>query len=293
MALTLDHRALPEELREKMKHGKRPEPPKPPEGQEIFCLPEPQLQWLPELRRTEQELGGVPVYSACFDGPRKDYVFFHIHGGGFCGGNQVSAYCLMDRLSRQWRIDSYSVLYSLVPKAFAPTQVEQCLQAYRGLLERGYEKVILAGESAGANLAIALTLELKRLGLPLPEVVISASAPLDFTGNLDRGESDQGHEEELGDLYRAELSAADPRVSPYYGDFDGFPPLLLQAGELETLRYDSEALAEKLRDADCDCTLSIWEGGEHAFGIDPGDSWIHLQARQQILDFIKANCPGL
>ena len=291
MSLTIDNRRLPDELRAQMKNRRPPAPPKPPEGQEIFSLPEPDLEWLPELIRGEEAVNGIPVYAARFPEPRKDYVFLHIHGGGFTGGNAVSAYCLMDRLTREHRLDCWSVLYTLVPKAFAPAQLEECLAVYRGLLEMGYERVILAGESAGANLCIALTLELKRLGLPLPRTVVASSPPLDFSGYLQR--DDGGHEKELGDVIRGELAADDWRVSPLFGDFAGFPPLLLQAGELETLKYDSIALGEKLKDTDCDCTLSVWEGGMHAFGIDPGDSWIHLEARQQILDFIRAQCPGL
>ena len=293
MSLTLDHRTLPEEQRAILKDHRPPAPPKPPEGQEIFALPEPDIDWLPGLRRAETEIGGVPVYSACFGKGRRDYVFLHIHGGGFTGGNQVSAYSLIDRLSREFGLDSYSVLYTLVPKAFAPTQLTECLAVYRGLLDMGYERIILGGESAGANLSIALTLELIKLGLRLPELVISSSAPLDFSGVIDRGETDQGHEAKVGGFYAGDVPVTDSRVSPYLGDFEGFPPLLLQAGELETLHFDSEALAEKLKDADCDCTLSVWEGGTHAFGIDPGEDWIHQNARQQIIDFIRAKCPAL
>ena len=291
MSLIVDNRTLPEEIRAELKDHGPPAPPKPPEGQEVFSLPEPDIDWLPELVRKEEAVNGTAVFSARFPEPRMDYVFLHIHGGGFTGGNPVSAYCLIDRLTREHGLDCFSVIYTLVPKAAAPTQLMECLAVYEGLLEMGYERIILAGESAGANLSIALTLELKRRGLPLPQVVIASSPPLDFSGYLQRG--DDGHEEKLGAVIRGELAADDWRVSPLFGDFRGFPPLLLQAGELETLRYDSIALGEKLKDTDCDCTLSVWEGGMHAFGIDPGDSWVHLNARQQILDFIRAKCPGL
>ena len=285
MALTIDHRQMPEREKKKLPDVRELQKiPEPPEGQEIFMLPEPQMDWAEGVVKEGIVLNGVPVLALRRPGNRRDAALLHIHGGGFNGGSPVSAYRLMDAVCRRFGMDSFSVEYTLAPHARAPVQLEQCVAAYRGLLAAGYENVIVAGESAGANLSVVLGLALKDLGVKLPLCIVASSCVADFSGRIDR---DGGPMKDITGEYAGELALTDWRISPIYGDFSAYPPLLLQAGELENLKADSLYLAGLLETKDCDCTLSLWENAFHAFGIDPGDTWVHREALGQILDFIE------
>ena len=57
----------------------------------------------------------------------------------------------------------------------------------------------------------------------------------------------------------------DPYISPLYGNFEGFPPMLIQVGSYEMLLSDSELVAEKAKKAGCKVRLSIYEGMFHVF----------------------------
>jgi acetyl esterase/lipase len=73
--------------------------------------------------------------------------------------------------------------------------------------------------------------------------------------------------------WQAYLGGHDPReplVSPLYGDLQGFPPLLIQAGSREVLLSDSLRLARKARVAGVDVTLDVWDGMWHVWQGTPG-----------------------
>lgn len=248
---------------------------------------EPALDWPNGEKPVPVTLNGVKGVALRSEGARRDLAFVHLHGGGFTGGSPVTGYRAMLALKQEYNMDSFSVDYSLAPEYKAPIQIEEAAAFYQAVLDMGYERVVIAGESAGATLCLALTLWLKDRNLPLPAAVAACSPALDLAGVIEIPVKDMFTEggDEIRRGYIGGMNPCDPYISPVFGNYSGFPPLLLQAGTTESLHYQSLYLAKLLEKENCDCTVSIWEGAPHAIGLDVADVWFSRQCLRQILDF--------
>ena len=131
--------------------------------------------------KEEVTINGIKGLRVYRKGGPQDRVVMHIHGGGYVWGSPEDGAAFMVAVQNKLGIDSYSVNYSLAPRHRYPVQLNECLAFYRGLAGMGYQKIVLAGESAGGNMCLALTLKLKDDKIRLPAAVISMSGVVDFT----------------------------------------------------------------------------------------------------------------
>jgi len=156
-----------------------------------------------------------------------------------------------------------------------PGRGRDAQNAYRGLLEQGVDpgQIALAGESAGGGLAVATLLGLRDAGTPLPSCafLMSPYADLTLSGDsiadreaVDRTLTPAGLRLRIPD-YVAGADAADPLISPVFGDLTGLPPLLIQVGSNEILLSDALRLAERAAMADVTVTLDVTDGVPHVF----------------------------
>ncbi len=230
-------------------------------------------------------LNGVPGVRVAGE-TRAKAALLHFHGGGFTVGSAWDALTFLKVAREALCMDAYSVDYSLAPGKKYPHQLKEGEAFYEGLLELGYEKIFLAGESAGGNLAVALALRLMAQDKPKPAGVISMSGLLDFS--CDRGKDFlQKDLEEMLKAYTYDRDPLLPGASPVYARLDGFPPLLLQAGSEESFRYHMERMALRASKSDCPCVASLWEGLGHAFTME-FDQYPEAQAALgEVLEFIE------
>ena len=139
------------------------------------------------------------------------------------------------------------------------------------------ENVILAGDSAGGNLALVLSLYLKEKGRPLPGALLLFSPWTDLTLSGESLESRADIDPVLTpeyvravrDAYTNGASPDSPLLTPLLGDFAGFPPVLIQIGTNEILHSDSLRLEEKLKEAGVPCLLEEWDDMWHVFQMYP------------------------
>ncbi len=164
----------------------------------------------------------------------------------------------------------------MAPEEPYPAALEDAFEAYQWLLKEGYEssQIILAGDSAGGGLALALTMYLKDNGIPLPCGIIAMSPWTDMTASGESYESNYHLDPLFGNtkdslIYNRDyLGLEDPKnpyVSPLFGDFTGFPPMLIQAGSYEMLLSDSALVAEKAKKQGVKVRFSVYEGMFHVF----------------------------
>ena len=159
---------------------------------------------------------------------------------------------------------------------------EMCIRdraSYEHLIDAGIkpQSIVVAGDSAGGGLALALMLRLKEQGKPLPAGAILFSPWSDLTASGDsvetRREADPMITPDLlnpmAAHYRAEADAAHPLISPLFGDLKGLPPLLIQVGDAEILLDDSTRLATQAEAADVNVQLEIFDGAFHVFQNQP------------------------
>jgi acetyl esterase/lipase len=206
-------------------------------------------------------------------------VILHIHGGGFNLLSPASHRGLNLRLASGSRTRIFSVEYRLAPEHVHPAALEDCLHAFSCLLDQGYatEQIILMGDSAGGCLALAMLHRLKQLGrvLPAAAILLSPLADLTFQGPslfanapADPIVCDQPMAY-FSKCYieRSDAELTDPLVSPMYGDFHGFPPLLVIASTSEMLYDDAIRISEKAACAGVEVQLEEWDDMIHVFPL--------------------------
>ncbi|MEE4329337.1 MAG: alpha/beta hydrolase [Wenzhouxiangella sp.] len=231
-------------------------------------------------------------------------VILHLPGGAFLTRFVRAERLLLARLCRASLARGRLVFYRLAPEHPFPAGLDDCLDAYRQILELGIEpdRVMVSGMSAGGCLALALLMALRDEGVPLPAGALLMSPAADLSEHHEPGSREgnaprdavlsfeQG--EEIRRLYlggRTEL-VTDPRVSPLLGDFRGLPPLFFQVGSTEILLDDSQRCAEKAREAGVPTEIEVWDRMPHgwqALSFAPESG----RAISRLADFVRERCP--
>lgn len=214
------------------------------------------------------------------DGARDDVAILYIHGGGFRSGLARGARGLGARLALETKARVMLPEYRLAPEDPFPAGLDDCLAAFdqAALLA---PKVVVAGESAGANLALAVLL--RRSAEKHPGVLAGAcySGVFDLRkGRFSEGSwadnagSDLLLPDELGlamhDDYLGGHPATDPLVSPVVADLHGLPPLFLQVSGAERVLDDSLTLADRAVRSGVEVVLEVWPSMFHAWQMAAG-----------------------
>ena len=235
-------------------------------------------------------LNGVPGMTLTRSGVRENAAFLYIHGGGFTLGSGMTAAPLLAHVLEKTGLPGYSVDYALAPYAKFPTQINQIVAFYRGMLETGCDRIVVGGESAGAGLTLSLVMALKMEGLPLP-AAIWASSPVDnIRYDLEELFLRDMFTETSSDMLEAYVGDADPkdpRISPIYGDFSDFPPTFIQAGSGESLAAGALRIVDKLVRAGHEVHFTFGKGMPHTFAMDYAIYPEAENAMNEILTFVN------
>jgi len=222
-----------------------------------------------------QTLGGVKCERVVPQGALAGRTILYLHGGGYTAGSPRSHRPMVARLAEAAKAVAMVADYRLGPEHRFPAAVEDAVAVYRALLERGTEpgQLVVAGDSAGGGLAMALALALKAEGLPQPAGFLAISPWVDLTqsGASYRTKADSDPMISKAGLdsaalaYLGGLEANDPLASPVLGDFEGVAPVLIQTGSEEALLSDSITLADVLAHARVEVRLEVWPEMIHVF----------------------------
>lgn len=241
---------------------------------------------------------GVNAHWITVPGARSDKVVVYLHGGGFQVGSVRSHRELMACISREASVRVLGVDYRLAPEHRFPAALHDAGAAYEWLLSQGTPPadIALAGDSAGAGLALSTLLSLRDAGRPMPAAAVLMSAWTDLTASGEsyesRAQSDPIHQRPMILAMARNFlgEAGDPRnplASPLFADLDDLPPLLIQVGDRETVLSDSTRFADKARAAGGQVQLEVWEDMIHVFQQFPSDLVEARKALQSIGAFLK------
>jgi monoterpene epsilon-lactone hydrolase len=242
-----------------------------------------------DYERSEYSVAGRPIYVARPKDAPSDRVFLHIHGGALiAGGGEVSR-LLTDIHALRSGVECHTIDYRMPPDDPYPAALDDCVAAYRALLER-FEpgRIVIGGESAGGNLAPALVLRARDEGLPLPAGLVLISPELDLTESGDSFEANRGVDVMMPEglmaanrLYAGGHDLADPYLSPLFGDFaKGFPRSFLQAGTRDLFLSNTVRMHRALRRAGVAADLHVFEAMPHGgFGGAPEDDELNAEVR--------------
>ncbi|ENX34770.1 hypothetical protein F889_01407 [Acinetobacter colistiniresistens] len=252
-----------------------------------------------QLKFENSHIENLPILSIHNQSTNKvkGRILFYIHGGGFVIGSPHSYRAYVGTLCKLSKAEfAYLPDYRLAPEHPYPAALEDVLCAWQSLSDRfPAHEILLAGDSAGGNLALALGILLKDKQLNLPKKIYLQSPWLDLTlTSLSHTRQDKRDpflgtyflERDFARHYARDHIRSDPLLSPLYADFTGLPPLLVQVGSREVLLDDSREFAKRAQAAHVSITLSIWTGMWHAWPQIPfvPESRQALQEAGQWLD---------
>ncbi|HOY34148.1 MAG TPA: alpha/beta hydrolase [Aquabacterium sp.] len=201
-------------------------------------------------------------------------VILYLHGGAFVVETPRLHGAFVARLARAAQAAALMPHYRLAPENPFPASPDDAMAAYRWLLASGYagREIVVAGDSAGGNLALGLLQRIVHEGLPVPSCAVALSPLTDatFSGEsvrrndgLDPMFTARGFETLSRFVAPDDAIRTWPLASPLFGDMAGLPPLLLQVGSSELLLDDSVRFAQRHPGA----KLQVWHDMPHVFPL--------------------------
>ncbi len=228
----------------------------------------------------------------------KKYIILYCHGGGYFTGSLHYARTLTTKLAMSTSMDVLSFNYRLAPEHPWPAAVDDAEAVWDYLMYQGYgsRDIIVAGDSAGGNLALTLTLKLKEEGRLLPRALVLMSPWTDLTlsGKSHQSKAavdpvlSQTYLEKAISYYADGQELENPLISPLFGDFTGFPPVYIQCGRNEVLLDDSLSLYKRLCASGVLCRLDAYRGMWHVFQMSPFKN--AYEAMDQIAEYVFDVC---
>jgi monoterpene epsilon-lactone hydrolase len=247
------------------------------------------------------DAGGVPAEFVCWQGADANRTILYLHGGGYVFCSPRTHRDLVWRIARASKARALSIDYRLAPENPYPAAMDDALAAYQWLLDGGTEpsRMAVMGDSAGGGLTLALLQTLRDRNIPLPTCAVCMSPWTDLTCT---GASVQEKEKvdvlirpnllaDFARFYAQESQLALPSVSPFFGDFSGLPPILIQVGSDEVLLDDSRRAAEKAAKAGTAVELQVWPHMMHVF---QALTYFFPEAKKAIADigrFVEKHIP--
>jgi acetyl esterase/lipase len=208
-------------------------------------------------------------------------VVLYLHGGGYVSCSPATHRPVTAALARLTKLSVFAPDYRLAPEHRYPAALDDAVAAYRWLLDQGANpsSLVVAGDSAGGGLALALLLRARDEALPLPAAAVCFSPWTDLAGTQDSVRSNDGrcamfratNFGEFASAYLGTASAFDPYASPAHAaDFGGLPPVLLQVGSTELLLDDARTVHDKILAVGGESRLEVYEDLMHCWQMLDG-----------------------
>lgn len=260
-----------------------------------------------EFDYSVSEYNGIRVERLALKACDDEKVILQFHGGGAVRDMSDGFYRKKaERYAKLTGRVVYTIDYNAGREKVHPSLLNECFNAYRGLLQSGLkpENIIAVGDSMGANLMLATCFKARDEGLPLPSALISVCAFLDNTAS---GESYfiNAHKDPMYALsfymsadkysdmlrrvppYAGNADLKDPYLSPVFGKFKDFPPLLIVCGEDEVDESDSSMLYDAAIRDGVDVKYNKYRGMYHDFLYFTPFIKESKKAWKDIVEFVK------
>jgi acetyl esterase/lipase len=234
------------------------------------------------------------------DGSRR--VIVYLHGGAFltCGANSHGR--LVETLSKFADAPVLVVNYRLLPKHSIGMALDDCHDGYRWLRELGYqpEQIVLAGDSAGGYLALALAQRLQEEGEE-PAALVAISPLLQLAKEFKQAhpniKTDAMFSAKAFDaLVELVANAAAKRevngkpeeiYEPLEHIKPGLPRTLIHVSGSEVLLHDAQLAANRLAAVGVPAEVRVWPGQVHDFQLAAPMVPEALRSLRQIGEYIR------
>ena len=221
-------------------------------------------------------VGGVSGWWCRPEAERPGQAVMHIHGGWFNWGSAQAFRHFAGHIASRAGVAAFVPDYRLAPEHPFPAAAEDVRACYFGLVELGFSKIAITGDSAGGTLAIGLLMSLAVNRAFASEALVGGVALSPVTDLTLSGESWSTRaladpyftRPQAAELVRSYLDGddpADPKASPLYADLNNLVPIRVHVGSDEVLLDDSIRFVERAVAAGVDARLDVWEGMVHGY----------------------------
>ncbi|MCP5163312.1 MAG: alpha/beta hydrolase [Hahellaceae bacterium] len=220
-------------------------------------------------------IGDIPVMWVNHAKQCSSRVILYLHGGGYAFGSNRTHLELTCRIAKAARAQILMVEYRLAPEHPYPAALEDAVAVYRYLLAARIapEKIVVAGDSAGGGLTLSMLQALRNRRLPSPAAAVCLSPWLDLSCSMstlaETLDKDPLISPEriryFANKYAGVHDRTQPGLSPFFGDLNDLPPILIQVGGDEVLLPECKLFSRRARQFGCRVELQVWPDMFHVW----------------------------
>jgi len=225
-----------------------------------------------------------------------DKLILYVHGGGYVSGS-----CSDHRgvVSKFAKASGYRMLiyeYRLAPEHPFPAAMDDSVKIYQWLLKSGYmaDNIMIAGESAGGGLCLAILLALKDRNIALPRAAVAISPWTDLSCSSDSYKTKNkvspaplNSWNVFSKYYAGENIKENPLISPLFGDLKDLPPIFINSAMDDELFEDGEKFYMKAKQAGVDIRFRAGKAMLHCYPLLAPMFKEAIVAMDEICGFIK------
>ena len=223
-------------------------------------------------------------------------VILYVHGGGYVSGSCSDHRAFVSKFAQNTGVTNLVYEYRLAPEHPFPAAIEDSVRIFEWILSLGFEpqNIMMAGESAGGGLCLAILLALKERNIALPIAAVAISPWTDLTCSSDSYRTK--NKVSLAPLnswsvfskyYIGDNQPTNPLISPLFGDLNGLPPILINSGVDDELFDDGEKFYFKAKKAGVDITFRPGIGMVHCYPLLAPMFKEATEAMDEIVGFIR------
>lgn len=214
-----------------------------------------------------RDIAGVPCLVITPDQRRAGTDILYLFGGGYITGGPVEDLMISGKLASMTGRRVISPAYRLAPENPFPAALDDVEKVAKKMAT----PLTITGESAGGNLALALTIRLMAMGAA-PDRLALLSPAADLTEAFDPhcAPDDPFLSPHIVDAvpaaYAGDADKTNPEISPIHNHFTAnWPPTIITTGTRDRLAGQCAALDRAIREAGAAVDLRLWDGLWHVF----------------------------
>jgi epsilon-lactone hydrolase len=244
----------------------------------------------------EQIIEGMKSEWHTPDGTDAEKLILYVHGGGYVSGSCSDHRGFVSKFAKFTGITNLIFEYRLAPEHPFPAALDDSVKIYEWALANAYlpENIIIAGESAGGGLTLAILLALKKRKIAFPAAAVAISPWTDLTCS-----SASYHTKNklspaplnswtvFSKYYVGQNQPTNPLISPLFGDLKGLPPIFINSAMNDELYEDGEKFYENARLAGVDITFMAGTEMLHCYPLLAPMFPEATEAMNEIAAFIK------
>lgn len=244
----------------------------------------------------EQTIEGIKAEWLIPTGACDKKVILYVHGGGYVSGSCNDHRGFISNFAKRTGVTCLTYEYRLAPEFTYPAALDDSMIIYQWLLKSEFkpEDILIAGESAGGGLCLALLLAIKDNKLALPSAAVAISPWTDLTCSSDSYRTKNKLSAAplnswtvFSKYYTGNNKADLPLISPLFGDLDGLPPIFINSGTDDELYEDGEKFYLKAKEAGVNITFRKGNRMVHCYPLLAPMFPEATEAMNEIASFIK------